>query len=174
MTRGSAGPAVMASQQLAQLEEAEEVRRTHPSAACRSSPARPDRCAAPRARCALSAAGHVVLLVAVDLDRWCAVQHILRAMEHAGSVADLLADMDGERREEVLEGQCISPQCTSSSPVPSHAHAGAGGGGGVGAFCTICAGRSPLIGHRFAVLCTSLSGVQGCYGEYTACPRAVH
>ena len=33
------------------------------------------------------------------------MQHILRVMEHAGSVADLLADVEGERREEVLGGQ---------------------------------------------------------------------
>jgi hypothetical protein len=35
----------------------------------------------------------------------CAAQQILRIIEHAGAVAELLADVDGEKREEVLAGE---------------------------------------------------------------------
>lgn len=83
--------AATAAQRLSQLEEAEEVRGP--------------RCAAdvPSATRPCSAPSLTTLLLPPP-------QKILQIIEHAAAVAELLADVDGEKREEALAGERPAPQ----------------------------------------------------------------
>ena len=54
--------------------------------------------------CELCAPRYVPELLRPLLTCLAAPQQILRIIEHAAAVAELLADVDGEKREEVLAG----------------------------------------------------------------------